>query len=117
MIIESFADLRSEEAGELSSKQKDKPTIVLYEQKGSTTNEIGFKYIKTQESLSAFKKRLDTYYYKTTEKFFTVLVLVDAIITSTKHTEMPDILGQVLRFWQVYMCVCNVCMCVCIAGE
>ena len=121
VIIESFADLRSEEAGESSGKQQDKPAVVLYEQKGNT-NEISFKHIKTQESLTAFKNKLNKYYYCIVEKAFIVLVLVDAIVTALKHTGMSQELADVLRYWQVgvvrwvwsetgYMC--GMCFCPC----
>ena len=103
VIIESFADLRSDEAVESSSKQQDKPTIVLYEQKGNT-NEISFKHIKTQESLTAFKNKLNKYYFHVVEKGFIVLVLVDAVVTATKHTGMSNTLADVLTYWQVGGC-------------
>ena len=100
VIIESFADLRSEEAVESSSKRKDKPTIVLYEQKGGS-NEISFKHIKTQESVSAFKSKLNKYYFRSVEKVFLVLVLLDAVVTATKHTDMHPMWADALKYWQV----------------
>ena len=100
VIIESFADLRSDEAVESSNKQQNKPTIVLFEQRGGA-NEIGFKHIKTQESLAAFKMKLNSYYYSVIEKGFILLVLVDALVTATKHTDMSDTWAEVLKYWQV----------------
>lgn len=106
VIIESFADLRSDEAAESSSRQKDKPTIVLYEQRGGT-NEISFKHVKTQESVTAFKNKLNKYYYTIIEKGFIVLVLMDAIVTAMKHTGMSSTWAQVLQYWQVGGCGLN----------
>jgi len=100
VIIESFADLRSDSAGEVSGRQQKKPTIVLYEQKGGT-NEIGFRDIETQESLTAFKRKRNKYYYKMVEKFFIILVLVDAAIMCGTHAGMSDELALGLRYWQV----------------
>ncbi len=100
VIIESFADLRSDAAGETAGKQQKKPTIVLYEQKGGT-NEIGFRNIEAQESLTAFKRKRNKYYYDRVEKGFIILVLVDAAITSATHADMSPSAALGLRYWQV----------------
>ncbi len=108
VIIESFADLRSDEAVESSNKQQDKPTIVLYEQRGGS-NEISFKHIKTQESLTAFKQKLNKYYFKYIEKVFIVLVLVDAVVVASKHTGMSETWADVIMYWEVSLSIMPGC--------
>ena len=109
VIIESFADLRNDAAGEASVKQQKKPTVVL-----CGTNEISFKDIETQESRTLFKKRRQKYYFDLVEKVFILLVLVDAAVMAIKYAGMSSSLAAGLRYWQVcacmYMTACIQCM-------
>lgn len=97
VIIESFAGLRGDSDLDSSKKDKKKPVIVLEH----SDDNLRLQYLKNHESTTAFEKMLQKYYVNLIEKLFLVLVLVDALITATKHTGMSDTWLQVLRFWQV----------------
>ena len=62
---------------------------------------LRLQYIKNHESTTAFETMLQKYYVSVIEKFFLILVLVDALVTSTKHTGMCDTWRIVLLSWQV----------------
>ena len=105
VIIESFADLRSDSiASKSSSENKDKPVIVLYEQPGSADDKekLRFKMLKNQESTANFRDRLNKYYFLVIEKVFIVFVLFDAIVVATKHTGMLTVWSDVIMYWQVW---------------
>ena len=97
MIIESFAGLRDDSALNLSKKDKKKPVIVLEH----SDNDLRLKYLKNHESITAFEKALSKYYFNRIEKVFLVIVLVDAVFTASKHTNMCYELTMALRIWQV----------------
>lgn len=108
MIIESFAGLRGDSDLGSSKKDKKKPVIVLEH----SDDNLRLQYLKNHESTTAFEKMLQKYYVNLTEKFFLILVLVDAVITATKHTGMSDTWLLVLRCWQVtFTCMFTHCMC------
>ena len=62
---------------------------------------LRLQYLKNHESTTAFEKMLQKYYVNLIEKFFLILVLVDAVVTATKHTDMSNTWLLVLRCWQV----------------
>ena len=97
VIIESFAGLRGDSDLGSSKKDKKKPVIVLEH----SDDNLRLQYLKNHESTTAFEKMLQKYYVNLIEKFFLILVLVDAIVTATKHTDMSNTWLLVLRFWQV----------------
>ena len=101
MIIESFAGLRGDSDLGSSKKDKKKPVIVLEH----SDDNLRLQYLKNHESTSTFEKMLQKYYVNVIEKIFLVLVLVDAIVTATKHTGMNDHWLNVLRYWQVSICM------------
>lgn len=97
VIIESFAGLRGDSYLDSSKKDKKKPVIVLEH----SDDNLRLQYLKNHESTTAFEKMLKKYYVDVIEKLFLILVLVDAVVTATKHTGMCDTWLLVLRFWQV----------------
>ena len=97
MIIESFAGLRGDSYLDSSKKDKKKPVIVLEH----SDDNLRLQYLKNHESTTAFEKMLKKYYIDVIEKLFLILVLVDAVVTATKHTGMCDTWLLVLRVWQV----------------
>ena len=97
MIIESFAGLRGDSDLGSSKKDKKKPVIVLEH----SDDNLRLQYLKNHESTTAFEKKLHKYYVNLIEKLFLILVLVDAIVTATKHTGMSDTWLLILRLWQV----------------
>ena len=96
VIIESFADLRGDSALGSSQKDKDKPVIVLEH----SDENLRLQYLKNHESTTAFEKTLKKYYFNLIERLFLVLVLVDAVVTATKHTGMSETWVLLLRIWQ-----------------
>ena len=105
VIVELFADFRVESSSETAKPIADKPAIVLFEQQGQSNEHLQLKLIK-QESSTAFQRNLDKYYFTgwhgiSGEFGFIVLVILDAIIYSSKHTGMPVELGMALYGWQV----------------
>lgn len=104
VIIESFADLRSDsDTSDSSTDKKDKPAIVLYEQPGTgdDKDKLRFKTLKNQESTAKFREALKKYYFHGIEKFFITVVLIDSIIVATRHTGMCDTWSDVIKYWQV----------------
>ena len=101
MIIESFAGLRGDSALESSKEDKKKPVIVLEHNDDS----LHLQSLKNHESISAFEKLLHKYYFVWIERFFLVLVLMDAVFTASKYTGMPDELSFALRCWQASIIV------------
>lgn len=97
MIIESFAGLRGDSYLDSSKKDKKKPVIVLEH----SDDNLRLQYLKNHESTTAFEKMLKKYYIDVIEKLFLILVLVDAVVTATKHTGMCGTWLLVLRVWQV----------------
>ena len=97
VIIESFAGLRGDSDLGSSKKDKKKPVIVLEH----SDDNLRLQYLKNHESTTAFEKMLQKYYVNLIEKFFLIIVLVDAIVTATKHTDMSDTWLLILRCWQV----------------
>lgn len=69
-------------------------------------NDLRLKYLKNHESITAFEKMLNKYYFNRIERIFLVLVLVDAAFTASKHTDMNDGLTYALRVWQVSIMCC-----------
>ena len=97
MIIESFAGLRGDSDLGSSKKDKKKPVIVLEH----SDDNLRLQYLKNHESTTAFEKMFQKYYISLIEKGFLILVLLDAIFTATKHTDMDSTLLKVLQWWQV----------------
>ena len=107
VIIELFADFRVESSSEAAKPIADKPAIVLYEQQGQSNEHLQLKLIK-QESSTAFQRKLDKYYFTgwhgiSGDFGFIILVIIDAIIYSSKYTGMPEALGVALYGWQVHL--------------
>ena len=96
MIIESFAGLRGDSVLDSAKSDKKKPVIVLEH----SENNLHLQYLKNHESTTAFEKLLSKYYLNGIEKIFLVLVLLDAVLTASKHTGMPPELVLALRIWQ-----------------
>ena len=96
MIIESFADLRGDTTLGSSQKDKDKPVIVLEH----SDENLRLQYLKNHESTTALEKALKKYYFNLIERLLLILVLVDAVVTATKHTGMSETWVLLLRIWQ-----------------
>ena len=96
MIIESFAGLRGDSALDSSKEDNKKPVIVLEDHDDS----LRLQYLKNHESTAEFQKRLQNYYFTWIERFFLVLVLLDAVLTASKHTGMHAVWALILRSWQ-----------------
>ena len=73
---------------------------VLYETPGSSEEKLRLQAMKAKDS-TEFSKKMAKYYFSRVEKFFLVLVLMDAIVTSLKYTGMPPVLADILRYCQV----------------
>lgn len=100
VIIESFADLRRDATLASLQKSKDKPTIVLE----NTDESLHLQLVKDHESTSIFQKTLNKYYTNGVEQFFHILILLDAIVTATKHTGMNNTWAFILMCWQASAC-------------
>ena len=74
---------------------------MLYGQPGSSEEHLRLKALKAQESSNVFTKKLNRWYFQVIEKIFLVLVLVDAVVTAIKYTDMPKELIDAQRGWQV----------------
>lgn len=108
VIIESFADFRVE-SSDTVLPVTNKPTLVLHERQGQSSENLHLKLIK-QESSTAFQFKLDKYYFTGwhgigIEVAFICLVIIDAIVYASKYTGMPEKLGIALYAWQVSVVV------------
>lgn len=81
---------------------------MLTEQASATdlSDRLKLQTQRAEESVQ-FIKSLDKWYHRGAEKFFLLLVFIDAIITALKYTNMDHRLALTLQIWQVilYRCV------------
>ena len=73
---------------------------MLYEVPGSSEEKLRLQAVKAKDS-TEFNMKMEKYYVSKVEKFFLVLVFLDAIITALKYTGMPPWLAKTLQYWQV----------------